>query len=331
MVNNIEGNLPLFIMMVGLPGSGKSDVAKELSLKYKAEIMSSDQMRIDLFGPEYVYNYKDNKVVYNTLHKQILEKLQAGKNIIYDATNIKMFKRIKFLERLVNISCKKVCYYVAKPIMQCIKDSMTKEDGYIRTDSLMNMYYGLEVPYYYEGWDQIGIIWNGREDSTRDLFHNKDTGLYQFLYTDKKYHFPVNLGKYLTTAHDIANISHQSKEVCSASLFAEIGRPYLNYLSHLKDQDYVNPDRMSAQESIFYSCISYMGPLKFIQDTVKVQRYCLDIAMMIQWRTDLKCHKNAEILKRLLGKEMIDKIQTLDYILDESKKKLYQEYRLSDI
>ena len=55
----LEANVPLMIMLAGLPGSGKSTVAESIHTsgdneKYKPVIHSSDGLRKELFGDEAV-------------------------------------------------------------------------------------------------------------------------------------------------------------------------------------------------------------------------------------------------------------------------------------
>ena len=45
-------SIPIFTMMVGLPGSGKSTYAEKLSKERSAIICSSDKVREDLYGDE---------------------------------------------------------------------------------------------------------------------------------------------------------------------------------------------------------------------------------------------------------------------------------------
>lgn len=64
---------PYFVMMVGLPGSGKSTYAKELADEMRAVICSSDAIREELRGDE---NSQDkNEEVFKILHSRIKECL----------------------------------------------------------------------------------------------------------------------------------------------------------------------------------------------------------------------------------------------------------------
>lgn len=67
---------PKFIMMCGLPGSGKSSKAKELSEIYDAIICSSDAIRKEVTGS--VSNQEKDSEVFKILHDRIKENLSRG-------------------------------------------------------------------------------------------------------------------------------------------------------------------------------------------------------------------------------------------------------------
>ena len=95
-----------FILMCGLPGSGKSfeanNVLQQLKLNnkcnpdYRCEILSSDKYREMLLGDE---NCQDNnQLVFNSLHKDLIQYLQWGYDVIYDATNLTLKGRLNILK-----------------------------------------------------------------------------------------------------------------------------------------------------------------------------------------------------------------------------------------
>ena len=83
---------PMFIMMCGLPGSGKSSNAKALSKIYNAIICSSDAIREEVTGS--VSNQDKDPEVFKILHDRIKENLSRGISVIYDACNISYKKRM---------------------------------------------------------------------------------------------------------------------------------------------------------------------------------------------------------------------------------------------
>lgn len=87
--------MPMFYMMVGLPGSGKSFTAESIP---NAVVHSSDAIRAEVLGDENDQTQQD--LVFQTLHKRVLQDLVDGKDVVYDATNINYKRRIGFLDRV---------------------------------------------------------------------------------------------------------------------------------------------------------------------------------------------------------------------------------------
>ena len=89
---NHSGNKPEFIMLVGLPGSGKSTLTKRYK-EYK--VHSSDDIREELTGD---VNRQDiNSLVFKILHNRVKEDLLNGQSVIIDSTNISSKPCFQFL------------------------------------------------------------------------------------------------------------------------------------------------------------------------------------------------------------------------------------------
>lgn len=85
-----------FFMMVGLPGSGKSTFARNvLSASPGAVVHSSDEIRRELLGDK--NDQTQQALVFSTLHERVFSDLRAGKNVVYDATNINYKQRKQFV------------------------------------------------------------------------------------------------------------------------------------------------------------------------------------------------------------------------------------------
>lgn len=151
---------PKFYMMVGLPASGKSTYAKELALKENANIHSSDSIREELFGD--INNQDNNDKVFAELNRRIREDSKNGKNVILDATNISSKRRMTFLQqelRMRYINCEKICVFIATPYEQCLSQNKLR-DRVVPEHVIKKMYLNMEIPAYFEGWDNIKIIFN---------------------------------------------------------------------------------------------------------------------------------------------------------------------------
>lgn len=146
-----------FFMMIGLPASGKSEQAKKLAEEYNAEIFSSDELRVEMFGD--VNHQEDNNALFNKLHKRIRECLAFGKSAIYDACNINYKRRMEFLKSLNKISCEKIAVIMATPYEVCLERNVQRERK-VPEHVIKRMYMNWNTPYWYEGWDDIQIVYS---------------------------------------------------------------------------------------------------------------------------------------------------------------------------
>lgn len=94
------------IWLTGLPGSGKSTIAKELErlLAEKgisAEVLSMDKVRKQL-TPEQKYDTEEREIAYKTLVDIGKQKYDEGTNIIFDATGHKQSFRNYAREKIKN-------------------------------------------------------------------------------------------------------------------------------------------------------------------------------------------------------------------------------------
>lgn len=79
--------------------------------------------------------------------------LYHGKDVVYDATNLKASYRVEFLDTLRLLNCKKVCVFVDTPFEVCIKRNEERERT-VPKDAMDRMKRFLEPPTFAEGWDR---------------------------------------------------------------------------------------------------------------------------------------------------------------------------------
>jgi predicted kinase len=96
----VDPSLPQFIMLVGIPGSGKSTWAREYVFKCDASfgVISSDEVRQQLTGD--INDQSRNPEVWEIVLNQVQGALAAKRNVILDATNTRTDKRRGFLKKL---------------------------------------------------------------------------------------------------------------------------------------------------------------------------------------------------------------------------------------
>ena len=129
------------VMMVGLPGSGKSTYADKLKEKGYV-IHSSDNIREE-FGD--INDQSKNNDVFVTLHRRIKTDLKDSKNVVFDATNLSRKRRMAFLRELKNIPCEKECVLIATPYEMCMAQNI-KRDRKVPFEVIFNMLKSLIKP-----------------------------------------------------------------------------------------------------------------------------------------------------------------------------------------
>jgi predicted kinase len=155
------------IILVGLPGSGKSSYAENLMRdngifdpEVDMVVHSSDAIREELFGD--ASSQEDNARVFDLMRKRTTEDLRAGKTVIYDATNVTRKGRRSAVACAHPTHDTVECHIVWADPQECV-----------RRDGLRNRTVGPEVidkmlrrwqsPWKDEGFDVVNVILNQRD------------------------------------------------------------------------------------------------------------------------------------------------------------------------
>lgn len=82
---------PILVALSGLPGTGKSTLARRIAGLLDAEVISSDEVRAREFPPgsapeEVRYAPETSAAVYAVLHREARARLGAGRSVVLDAT-----------------------------------------------------------------------------------------------------------------------------------------------------------------------------------------------------------------------------------------------------
>lgn len=181
-------------MCIGLPASGKSEQAKSLATEYDAEIFSSDALRTEMFGD--INHQEDNEALFKELHKRIKECLASGKSAIYDACNVNYKRRMEFLKSLNKISCEKIAVLMATPYEICLKRNEQRERD-VPEYVIKRMYMNFQCPHYFEGWDDIQIIY--KDCVTKPCFNR---GSFESMATNYMKSFNQNNPHHLYNVYD---------------------------------------------------------------------------------------------------------------------------------
>lgn len=242
---------PLFIMMVGLPYSGKSRYAGYLAADYDAVIHSSDAIRAEILGDE--QDQTDNSKVFEVLHRRVYEDLSAGKSVIFDATNISYKRRMDALRRFSKTGCRKMCCFMATPFGLCVERGKTRE-RVVPYDVLANMYRHIWIPQTFEGWDEIKLIYPEKFDR---LDMETEFLRMRFIPHDNPHHeLPIGI-HCLAAAYNAKQLSEGNDRLAIAAFLHDIGKPFTKSFTNSKGEPteiahYYGHHHVSAYDSLFY-------------------------------------------------------------------------------
>lgn len=145
-------NFPKFIMLIGLPGSGKSTWAeKYITENANTVLISSDNIRKELFGDE--TSQEDNNRVFYEMEVRTLTHLNNGVNVIYDATNVVRKRRKAFLDKLPTWVIKEA-HVIWAPLEVCIERDSSR-DRTVGKEVIWRMVKSYQPPFFDEGFNRI--------------------------------------------------------------------------------------------------------------------------------------------------------------------------------
>jgi len=142
------------VVLVGIPGSGKSWYANNYLANDETEVLSSDALRKELLGDETCQT--NNELVFSTLYKRAKEFLLNGKNVVIDATNISMKDRRRTLSHFQGMEIERIAIVFATPVDLCHKRDLER-DRTVGKDIINKFLCRFEIPMEYEGFDKVII------------------------------------------------------------------------------------------------------------------------------------------------------------------------------
>jgi predicted kinase len=281
---------PKFFMMVGIVGSGKSTKAQKIAKEHEATIFSSDELRVEMFGD--INHQADNTKLFEELHKRIKNCLREGKNACYDATNINYKRRMAFLSELTNIPCEKICILMATPYEECLRRNAVRERK-VPEHVIERMYRQFNMPYWYEGWDDIQIEYDnyyGYYGNASDFYYSvKD-------YDQNNSHHKLTLGEHCNKA--ARALAREKVELMFAGSLHDCGKPFcatnMNKKGEVTEEThYYDHQYVGAYNALFYNYYHMCNPL--------------DVAILIHWHMQPyfnKEEKTKEKYRDLWGEQL---------------------------
>lgn len=214
-------NRPSLILLVGIPGAGKSTYASNY-IKQNANTihLSSDAMRAELYGDESIQGNPAD--VFSLMQQKAVEALNNGKDVIYDATNITRKDRAGIIGVCPKFA-KIECHIIWAPIEECIKRD-AERDRTVGKEVIDRMLKRFQAPYYDEGIDVIKI--NSPDGFNQTLYHNKSFNDMKLPH-DNPHHTLDILEHCGEAAKYICELCPTKLNIIAAAEMHDIGKPYV--------------------------------------------------------------------------------------------------------
>lgn len=299
---------PNLYIMIGLPGSGKDTVAKKIQEKntFKNIILSSDNIRIELFGSE---DQDKNGLVFEEMNKRCKKFLSQNFNVIYNATNLNKKRRIALINEMGKFANINAVLCVC-PIGTIYERNFTRFERHIPEDKLFQMFRTMDIPMKYEGHNNIYYVnTDDRYDSQEMINWFLGIGIN---YDQQNEHHNATVHEHLLLTAQMAFHYSQDENLYDAGRFHDIGKPYSREWNEQKQKyTYYDHHKISAYLYLLYSTYDDSSSV-FDKETslYKIPDDVLEISTLIYHHMD-KFVGNLEKTKELLGDELYSKLEIL--------------------
>lgn len=149
--------MPKFIMLVGLPAVGKDTWIEQYKDNHPDIIVhSSDDIRKELYGDANCQ--KDPSLVFKIMYARTLSDLRGGRDVIYNATNIKYKDRKSILsqvKQIKDVEC--ICKILVAPVEVC-KERNAKRERKVPDFVYDKMLRAWQTPCEWEGFNSILVV-----------------------------------------------------------------------------------------------------------------------------------------------------------------------------
>ena len=304
---------PIFIMMVGLAGSGKSTCSENIYIvdnngnATKPNIHSSDALRAEMFGDE--RDQEHHKEVFEELHKRVKEDLRNGMDVIYDATNINKKRRAAFVNELARINCNKVCVCVMTPYETCLRFNENR-DRTVPENAIKKMYMNWTPPHVSEGFDMVVPVFNYDVDQDKkyDIFELFDR--LNSIDQENKHH-SLTIGDHcIEAAVYMAEHNPNDRNLLVATLMHDIGKEFT--------KTHINSKGENDGEAHYYQhqCVGAYDSMFYLNKAGFKNKDVLYVSNLIYYHMHpymawKQSQKAADKDKRMIGEKMFKDIETL--------------------
>ena len=287
-----------FYMMVGLPGSGKTTKADDIvSFLFKCNTnavrIGTDDIREELFGDASVQT--DAAKVFEIALNRVVENLNNGITVVFDATNISSKHRVSFIDN-INRKCGSVYNITAVVVNtdfeECRRRNASR-DRKVPEEVLYRMLKNFQCPQMYEGFTNISFT---ESSSTNDLFDE----IYSMNGFDQKN--PHHKYDLLEHCRRVANQFSHNDPRRLAGYLHDIGKMYTQSIDADGVAHYYGHENVGA-----YRLVSMYEEFKIFTKQVFLDViFCVNNHMHI--RDIIKSEKAIKKYKALWGEKRFNKL-----------------------
>lgn len=116
-INEIK---PSLYILVGIPCSGKSYYAEKIFEPKNIKIVSTDEIRIEIFGTR-KFDINRNNEIFEIAFSRIKEELISGRDVVFDATNTNKKYRRTVIKLGKSCNSRIVAVVMNTPLSVCLR------------------------------------------------------------------------------------------------------------------------------------------------------------------------------------------------------------------
>ena len=255
-----------FFMSIGIPGSGKSSFGENLRTKGFV-IISSDEVRKEIFGTYGANSKEQNTIVFATMEKRVRAAVLKGEDIYYDACNLSAKKRRNLLANIPHHYIKQA-FLFATPVEECRRRNALRERK-VPDEVITKFFSVFEVPNLDEGFTGISLI----RDPNVSLLRISDFLESARDFDQENSHHAFSLGEHCLRAAEFIKLHSNDKVLFQAAQLHDCGKPFCkSFREEDVNAHYYQHHCIGAYQSLFYESDS--------------NEDCLDRAFLIQHHMD---------------------------------------------
>ena len=242
----------LFVLM-GYPGSGKSTFLKSIEMKRNDLILSSDDLREELFG---FRDQTHNKELFEELYNRAESHKDEG-DVYIDSTCLTKKDRMRVFNRLSKFfEPHLIC--ILRPIDELVAVNEGRKDtsSYIPEEIFKTILGRFQLPTYEEGWKQIAYtIITDKSDLSKCIFN------YEVILDcphDNPHHSET-IKEHIDFCVNYCRYHEKALELVTLSKYHDLGKFYVrNYNSEKSYHQYLGHAALSAYIYLIDAVISYL-------------------------------------------------------------------------